>query len=408
MAIALAPVLLGLASWDTESRRTLFQDLIRLTGAPVAGVELFVIIVAMRRGFEPMNAIRSFPLTARAALVVLILIAFADALLVAPDGAMSALRSCMALVHLLFALGVAHLVSVAEEWRTNSLWIAIVAGIGAYIGLVAIFIAMIPHPDRFDWLHLGLGVMNIRHVGFFSAVGAAAALGLASSAGGLRAYLAALVAASVMFGVSFWSGSRGPIAGVLAAFIAGLILIPALRSRRALLALVASVPAGALLSLVHSVPNHHYGLARLTVAVSQSTVTAASSGRLELWAGTWRAILRRPFFGYGEGQLTLVVPEALRAFHHPHNVFLQILFQWGFIGAACMLALGILVAMHCIRQVRSAGRILVCPTLVAATLLIMSLHDGTLFFGYPLMIVALCLGVLGSARPALSGRTTLV
>jgi hypothetical protein len=64
--------------------------------------------------------------------------------------------------------------------------------------------------------------------------------------------------------------------------------------------------------------------------------------------------------------------------------------------------------MHCIRQVRSAGRILVCPTLVAATLLIMSLHDGTLFFGYPLMIVALCLGVLGSARPALSGRTTLV
>ena len=398
VAIALAPVLLGLVTWDTSGSRALVQDWIRLTGVPVVAVELLVIILALRRGFEPFRTIRTVPAWAQAALVVLILIAFANAAFVAPDGLTSAVRSSMALMHLLFALGVAHLASVSEKWRGNALWIAIVAGLGAYLILLAVFIALIPAPGRFDWLHLGLGVMNIRHVGFFSAVGAAAALGLAGGALSVRGWLASVAAASIMFGMSFWAGSRGPITGVLAAFAAGLVLIPALRSRRAVIALVASVPAGAMLSLIHTVPNAHYGIARLTVAVSQRTVDAASSGRLELWAGTWRDILHRPLFGYGEGQLALLVPEARGVFHHPHNAILQVLFQWGFIGGLCFAALALLVGWHCFRRLRAAALPLLCPFLVIATLLIMSLHDGTLFFGYPLMMIALCLGTLGADR----------
>ena len=400
--VGLTPVLLGLLTWDLAGSSRPPHNLIRLTGFPVAFVELIVIVLALRRGFEPWKTVRGWPSWMQAALLVIILIAFADAAFVAPGGLSSALRSCMALVHLLFALGVAHLCSVSEQWRGKAPWIAIVAGMVAYLALLACFVALIPDPGRFNWLHLGLGVMNIRHVGFFSAVGAAAALGLCAGAASSRAFLAALAAAAVMFGLSFWSGSRGPIAGVIAAFALGLLLVPALRTRRAVLALFVSVPAGAALSLLHSVPNPHYGIARLATAASQSSVEAASSGRIALWAGTWREILHRPLFGHGEGQLMLIVPEALRAFHHPHNAVLQAIFQWGFVGAACALALGLVAGRACYRNVRIAGAALACPFLVAATLLIMSLHDGTLFFGYPLMLVALSLGVMGN--PRLSAR----
>ena len=72
------------------------------------------------RGFEPWKGIRGLPGWAQAALLVLVVIAFANAAVVAPNGETSALRSSMALVHLLFALGVAHLVSVTDEWRNNA------------------------------------------------------------------------------------------------------------------------------------------------------------------------------------------------------------------------------------------------------------------------------------------------
>jgi O-antigen ligase len=402
--IGLTPVLLGLLSWDTGSTKTPFQNWLRLTGVPVVAVELLLIMLAVRRGFEPWKTIRSVPVGAQAALVILILIAFANAALVASDGVASALRSCMALVHLLFAFSVSYVVGAANEWRSNALWIAIVGGVGAYIVLLALFIMQIPSPGTFDWMHLGLGVINIRHVGFFSAVGAAAALGLASGAAGTRAYLAGLAAASIMVSLSFWAGSRGPIVAVLVAFGLGLVVLPALRSPRAVFAAVASVPAGALLSLMHSVPDPHFGLARLTVAATRSSIAAASSGRTELWAGTWRAILHRPLLGHGEDQLVTVVPEAMTIFHHPHNAILQALFQWGFIGTACLVGLAFLAGRHCLQRVRAAGLKLASPFLVAATLLIMSLHDGALFFGYPLMMVALGLGVMSGAQPAPSGR----
>jgi O-antigen ligase len=399
--IALAPVLLGLLAWDTASLRTPVQDWIRLTGVPVAGVELLVILVALRCGFEPFRVLRKAPLWARVALVVLILIAFANALVVAVDPLTSALRSSMALVHLLFALGVSHMVSVSDEWRGNAPWIAIMAGMGAYLALLALFVAMIPAPGQFDWLTLGLGVMNIRHVGFFAAVGAAAALGLAAGAAIIRFYLASLAATAIMFGLAFWTGSRGPITGVLGASVVALALIPAFRTRRAVIAIVTSVPTGALLSLIHSVPNPHYGIARLAESASNVSVGELSSGRMELWAGTWRAILKRPLLGHGEGQLAMVVPEAKGIFHHPHNAFLQVIFQWGFVGAICVAGLTLLVGWHFFKNARVVGLPLICPFLIATTLLIMSLHDGTLFFGFPLMMIALCLGVLGTERSAL-------
>ena len=93
VAIGLTPVLLGLLTWDTSSSKTLVQNWVRLTGLPGTGVELLVIFLALRRGFEPFKTIRSAPAWAQAALVVLILIAFANAALVAPDGLTSAVHS---------------------------------------------------------------------------------------------------------------------------------------------------------------------------------------------------------------------------------------------------------------------------------------------------------------------------
>ena len=68
LAIGLAPVLLGLLTWDTETRFVRYQNWIRFTGAPVAGVELLVLLLALRQGFEPFRTMRKMPAWAQAAI----------------------------------------------------------------------------------------------------------------------------------------------------------------------------------------------------------------------------------------------------------------------------------------------------------------------------------------------------
>lgn len=395
--IALTPFLFGLATWDPESERTGFQSLMRFLALPVLTVELVVIAFALGSGFRPLRLLSSAPLWIRAALAALIAIAFGTALFVAVSPTYALIRTCIWTLHLLFGLGAAHLLSSSSPETRLNLWRLVVAGLLLYLLLVTAFIIAIPDPEAFEWVYFGLGVIHVRQLGFYSLVGAAAALGLAAAERRRSGYWLAIGAAALMLALSFWSGTRGSPAALLVAIAAGMALLPALRTVKMLGAALISITGGALLSLLHSVPNQFFGLVRISSSASGATVDEVGSGRVTMWLGTWRTVLERPLFGYGDSQFNRIVPEALGIYNHPHNAVLQILFQWGFVGGACFFAIGLALCWRALGNARTSGAAHAPAFLVAASLLVMALYEGSLYHPYPIMMIALSFSSLLAA-----------
>ena len=402
--VALAPAIFAFASWNTGlpdgvSEPEAFS---RRLSFPVLLIEMIVLLAAMARGFEPIRAMAGLPRSGRAALLGLLLIGFGTALFAAPQPGWALIRTSITLLHALFALAAAWLVSRDRAMLRRWLWPAIAAGAVAY-GLIAhLFAMLIADPARFDWMIFGLGVTHLRQIGFYAVVGTSAALGLAAVRGGRGAFLLWAAVAALLFSLSFWSGTRSSIIACWGAALVGALIVPRLRTMRAFGALGLSTAAGALVSLVNVPASPYFGLAR-NLGVSVETPDELASGRITIWTGTLRAIFARPLFGYGEGQFRFVVPEGLGFFNHPHNSLLQIALQWGLVGLALSLVLFIAFARRVFearhRDVENAPALL-----VATSLLIYSLCEGTLYHPYPIMILAVAAAFLLARPGALPAR----
>lgn len=387
--IALTPVVFGLATWDPESERSGFQSLMRFLALPVLTVELVVIGFALGSGFRPFRLLAAMPMWIRIALAALVAVAFGSAVFVALSPNYALIRTCIWTIHLLFGLGAAHLLVSSSPKSRLVLWRLVVAGMLLYLLLVTAFIVAIPDPETFEWVYFGLGVIHVRQLGFYSLVGAAAALGLAAAERGRSGYWLAVGAATLMLALSFWSGTRGSPIALLAALAVGGALLPGLRTVRTLGAALISFIGGAFVSFIHSVPNQFFGLVRISSSASGATVDEVGSGRVTMWLGTLRAVLERPLFGYGDSQFNRIVPEALGIYNHPHNALLQILFQWGFVGGACFFAIALALCWRALRNAQASGTAHAPAFLVAASLLVMALYEGSLYHPYPIMMIAL-------------------
>lgn len=393
LLVAFAPAIFALCTWNTglPEGRGFLESQVRYFGLPILGAELFVVIVAMAAGFAPARTVRAMPRWVQAALLSLVVIAFGTALLAAPQPILAMLRTCMSALHLLFGLAAAWLIGAYHPALRTSFWPMIVAGLAAYALILCAFVASIADWRAFDWFYFGLGMIHIRQVGFYSAVGAAAALGLAAIRPGARNYLLWVGAAALLLALSFWSGTRGSLIAVLGAFGAGLLVLPGLRTMRACSALIAANAAGAALSLIPASPHPLFGLWR--IFSNYDGLDEASSGRIAMWLDTLRAIGERPWFGYGEGQFRLVVSQSQGVYNHPHNSLLQIALQWGGVGLACALAIAGSIAWR-ICSVARRDPELTPALLVAAALAVFSLYEGTLFHPYPIMMLALAIAFL--------------
>ena len=397
MVIAATPVLFALVTWNAANAINPGQAWLRLFGVPVVVVELGIIAYAVLAGASPLRIIGRQPIWVQAILLLLVGIAVLTALLGAPARVDAATWTVIWLVHLLFGICVAGLVRLTSARARELIWPMLVAGLCGYALILIVYVNAVPNPRTFPWERFWLGVTNIRQVGFFSAAGAAAALGLAITQRDRGAVLS-FAAATLLLALSFWTGTRGSLLAVWAAFAVGLFLVPDLRSARSFAVLAGITAAGAVLSLVQPVPYGLYGLARLAASAGHTTVEEVSSGRSTMWALTWDTILERPLFGYGAGQFRWVADESLRMFNHPHNVVLQLLVQWGFVGTLCFGALALFVAGRCREALRNASAETVPAFLAAASLLILSLYDGAFYYSYPIMMIALSLAVLSGAQ----------
>lgn len=396
LLVALAPAIFAIASWSRTGERNSVQALLLSFSLPITAIEMVVILFAARAGFQPSQAVARLPAWALIALVLLVAVAAGTAALVAPNGATAILRTIAWAIHLLFGFSAWYLLGTRWAPLRRAVWPWIAAGVALYVLVLAALVLAIPDEAAFNWKFLGLGVTHVRQVGFYSVVGAAAALGLAAVERSWPRYWLAVAAASLFLALSYWSGTRGSLFAILAAFGAGFVLLPAMRTIRAAAALVVGNAAGALIALVHVPPHPFYGVLRISRTAASASADAITTGRIAQWTASARAVLERPFFGHGESQYGFAVP-AYAEFNHPHNILLQVALQWGLVGFACFFSLAALLGWRFVAAARGGGAGQAPAFLVAVGLATMALYEGSLYHPYPVMMFALALAFVLAA-----------
>jgi len=387
LLVALAPAIFALACWNPEREPIFFQAAARSYSLPITVIEISVIVHAILNGLNLKDILGAMPRWALAALGILVIVAVSTASTAANAGH-SSIRTYQLLIHLLFGFSTCHLFQTRWAPIRPVAWPWVTVGTCLYVVVVVAWVLAVQDDPAFDWKYFGLGVVHIRQTGFYSAAGAAAALGVAAAARTPLRYWLAVGAASVMLALSYWSGTRGSLVAVLAAFAAGLLFLPGLRNWRAIGALAVSAVAGALLSLIHQAPHPYYGLLRISESTAVTGADELATGRVRMWEAAARAVVDRPFFGYGESQFGVAVP-GWSQFNHPHNIVLQTLVQWGGVGFLCYFSLLGLVAWRVIGIARTGDPIFIAPFLAGASLVTMSFYEGSLYHPYPIMVVVL-------------------
>ncbi|SHK36400.1 O-antigen ligase [Marinobacter antarcticus] len=87
---------------------------------------------------------------------------------------------------------------------------------------------------------------------------------------------------------------------------------------------------------------------------SMSFARGSSSGRLDIWAEAWGHFLQYPWLGNGPGGFACFTSELVAA---PHNLFFQLLSEWGIFMTLLCLVLALLMFVALVRHLRSERHI---------------------------------------------------
>lgn len=399
IALAAAPPMLAATTFDRTFSPTLYLGF----AAPILIAEACVVIAALLSGMRPAAALlRLSKATQIAILVWLATLAYVN-LAVAPFGYGARLFVLVMLMHGLFALALVDRLASGWAGLRDRLLIAVGWGALAYCVLAYGLLWTVRDVRAFDWLHLGVGVSNVRQLGFYGLTCAAVGAGLMSHFGGAfrsRASIMPILFVVVGAGMCIWSGGRAAVGGLVLAFALAVSVFPSGRRLEATVILTVALLTGAILSMAW-MPDQNYGLPRILnfVQPNRDGLEEFSSGRMAIWTETIQFWFDKPFLGYGLGQFKFLVPSALLTNTHPHNAPIQFLFQWGLIGTAAVLVMARRAIVEYTTTVRAPGN---SADKVAVCLLTghgaMSMLEGNLFHTYPVSIVILALAILGTLQ----------
>jgi O-antigen ligase len=374
-AFGFAPVVMFLLTLDVHS--SIPARLIKIYAWPVVAVELAVIVIAFVEGAR----------VKQPRLVVALLLAFAVlawwTAATAANPVISLLRTGLWTVHLLFGWAIFQLRFIDAEGAAHGF----LAGFATLAILLAAYVGQLVPPAGYDWIDGLPGFGNVRPFGYYAAAAAAMCFGLVALTR-RRWWLWGGVSA-IAFAMTFWTASRGPFWALIGGLSVMAANFPAARSLRAAgLTIGAALMGFALATALPSIPGEplsRFGMLH-------------GNGRVEIWAAAVEAISVRPWFGYGDGHV----------FHahwagrdgrvvHAHNLVLQVLLAWGFVGAALLALLGFMLGRVVVRQGKSDPSLM--PVLAAAIVLAAnSLVDGTLYHIHPTSIFAMGIGLAAGRR----------
>ena len=394
--VSMCAPLLAILTFDPGQGPSVMRGL----SIPVLALEWAVVVLALLDGFRPLDALRK--------LAHIVLLPLGVWAIWATVSSIMAERPMMSGVFLAFT--VTHVVFAIALWdRLSGNWQALrwpmligtAFGLAVFVALAHVLAGLGARRPDFDWQQFGLGVVNVRHLGFFavSLMGLGMGLFAAIRFGRLWWLAAGLAGAGLYF--TAWTGGRSPF---LAAFVILAVIVSLMgRERRwstgaVLLAIgIAAMP----LTLLTAPASEHYGLASIMGRTNAEAEQQSPSvgRRVEMWSQTAAHIAQRPLVGHGQNNWMKQVEASYDRNAHPHNAALQAAYDWGLPGAAALLVIALAGLLRLPRWL-SANRALALPPLgVLAGLGTMAMTDGVLFFAYPQFMVAVSVAVLASIGP---------
>jgi O-antigen ligase len=259
---------------------------------------------------------------------------------------------------------------------------------------------MLVTDPAFDWTHAWPAVTHIRHFGYYAAAVAGLCIGMAATERRPRTLAMLLVLGIICFGFALWTGSRGAVVADAGALLIGTALIPALRRIVVWAGTALSLALGALFASFAPAHGDLMGFGRtITQTVGSGDV---STGRTQLWLNVIGAIRQRPFFGYGENQMSTVAPFG--DLGQTHEIVLQILLAWGLVGLSCVAVLAIWFLVRSVPLVRRSEAGVIPPFMAMLALTCLATFDGALFHVLPVSIFAACAGMIAANWPERPAR----
>lgn len=224
--------------------------------------------------------------------------------------------------------------------QARHVWVSLNAVLG--MGVAALAVAF-PTNDVAFAGRLALEGGSTINVG--RAIGAAVVILALLSLGGARRRRLSLLAAVALAGFLVWTGSRGPvIAAVIAVLLVAVVAKRSGAGRRFLTAALGVVTAAYMAAQAGLVSD------RLVTFQDNS-----AEARRILWAETWQVATEHPF-GVGWGglgdHLPLWAKVTTGSVQYPHNVFLEVLAEAGWIAGAVF---AVVLAVAFVRQSRATA-----------------------------------------------------
>jgi hypothetical protein len=386
----------ALLSWRPEPRPSSLLSM----STPIIAVEVLAIAVLLLSGAGLRARTSRLKRSAIVAGCAWIMSALVSTLLADSQPTAAWVHFGISAIHLCFGILLWSELSLSDPKLRVAVCLALACSIGIYVLIVYILALSVRDQPEFPWAYLGAGVTNVRHLGYYAVGLSGLAAGLLASSSRPRRIVLALV--FLGFFMVFWSGGRGAFGAVLVQCLMAVGLAPA--SRRKSVAVDLFVAAGLALALSNIfIPSPDYGPANIFWREYTSDA-GFTSGRIEIWRQTVIAILDRPWFGHGEAQFRTTVEAALGVYNHPHNILLQIFFQWGVVGTVAF----ILLVMRPLRPFLAHQAISKTfmtlrrdpASIVAGTaltgLIALSILDGPLFYPFHVVVALSCLAVLAT------------
>jgi O-antigen ligase len=376
-----------LLPWDFGADMNFYRGFIRGMSLTVTFLEALFILWALTRGFALFAAFREIPEWSKIGMALLLAVISWGAIYSAKIPVLALIGIGKIVIHILFFLAVYDQLNRWGDKQRGIVWIAIGIGLLAYWFLWLLNIAIF-EPQGEDWVVFVPGVTNVRSLGFFALAGFFAAIAaIASKSTGPRSWPAfafgSLVAVAALVMV-FWTGSRGGLVAILAGIAFLLVFAGPARNRLTRFCMLV-FPVAIIVSLPLPVVNPSYGIEHM---ISRSTAANAgqdiSSGRREMWRQTVKKIQERPLAGWGVEQFAVSGPAITLGYKQPHNMFLQLLFSTGLLGAIAVLLIVIPFLPRLGLKLATPDRLSAWGYIAGAVTF--GLYDAAFYYTYPVMI----------------------
>jgi O-antigen ligase len=111
-----------------------------------------------------------------------------------------------------------------------------------------------------------------------------------------------------------------------------------------------------------------FGLTQSGPYVQETNTSEITSGRINMWPYVIEKIKESPLIGYGRlamirtGLAQRTLEELREVFDHPHNAYLEMLFDNGIIGFACVIPIYFMLLTRCVSLFRDREDLLVTVT----------------------------------------------